>query len=304
MHNKKLAGITAVIAFLALLIGWTLAGSAGAAEVRSTTRVVSFNAGPEPIVAGDNLTISGKLERKASTWLPVVNVPVQIQRKLPGKYYAPYKSTTTNGLGVVKLVVPVSVSASYRMFYAGNTKLLPTASTGDNVQLAPKSITAVTKVVNWPDTDTAGGIWAKDHFSRTVTVTRGAKVPAGYTYSFVLTDVGGFVSGKNVPSPNAPAVNLHGVVRGSFDGGLSGSFVANTRYLSAANVPATEDGADGKVASSSEWGKLALPTGVVVHSWDASATYSWVYEAPGTCETFTQANDGNVGNLLGLNNCD
>ncbi len=305
MHNKKLVlGLTALLAVVALVVGWFVAGSASAATVKAATRVTSFNASPEPIASGDDLTIAGKLERKSTTWVPLTSSSVSIQRKLTGGKYLAYKTVTTDGLGAFKLVLPVNVSASYRAVYAGSSKYASFTGVGDNVQVAATKIVASTQVVNWPDTDAANGVWAKDHFKRTLTVTRGAKVAGGYSYAWSVVDEGGFVSGHNVPSPNTPAVLLHGVVRGSFDGGMHGSFVANTRYLTAANVPVSEDAeVDGKVATSSEWAKLALPTGVVVSTWDP-AVYSWVYEAPGTCETFTQATEGNAGNILGINACE
>lgn len=277
---------------------------------QADTRIVGlggtaqFNATPEPLAVGDVLSLKGRLERQSGSWGLFANQPLVVERRLTGGTYKPFKNVTSDVNGDVNTTVSATATASWRLVFKGNATNKASTSKSDNVIVGQKNVTKTTLVTQWPDSAVGGGNWAHDAFARKLVITRGAAVTGGWKYSFTLTDVGTFKSGLDAPAPNGGG-NLHGIIRGSFNGGLKGSFVANTRVLDAANVPANEDGeVDGQISSSSQWGKLALPTGISFTDLTTD-DWGWTYKAtaPDTCETFSQINSVYTGNLTGVNAC-
>jgi hypothetical protein len=282
-----------------------------------TTQLDNTNGTPEPVGKGDSISVKSRLTTTAGTAVP--NRVVVLQRKLEGGSYAAYKNVTTDGTGALNTTVLMNETASWRYKFAGDSKYTSAVAVGDNVVVNPVTATAVTQVTNWPDTAVDGTIWAKDAFKRTLTIKRTAVVkspwcggvkPDCWMWEFKVVDDGSFKSSADASAPNGPVgEHLHGVMKGSFDGGLAGHFVSRSRYLIPANVPATEDGDDGKVATSGLWGTLALPSGSVVFNdlgdegQGNTDEYSWGYVAPTTCESFVQSDSGNSGNILGINAC-
>ena len=156
--------------------------------------------------------------------------------------------------------------------------------------------TSLTLITNDPD----GGhgtpaTWATDTIWRTVTVTRGASVPASdcgqvtgtcWAYDASLSDSGTFRTIPGAGTPNQACTGCAGEkIRHAVNGALSGTysitFYASSGTPSAALVPAAHDD-HGAAASppftSTTWPELFFPAGTHFGG-PVGGAYSWTYTA-------------------------
>jgi hypothetical protein len=192
------------------------------------------------------------------------------------------------------------------------------------------TVTAVTTIANRDDQGN-GGAWAKDTLTRTATVTRHTAVPSvdcgsGATqcwfFTATISDSGSFMTDSGAETPNqdctepngvsCSGLTISGAVSGSFSGGGTQEFYADTQVPNASLVPTSVSG-DSPTAAT--WYQQFFPAGTTFEltsnpnaPWTA---WSWTYSAPKTCETWTNAynnGDGNGtyaadGNIAGINQC-
>jgi hypothetical protein len=184
------------------------------------------------------------------------------------------------------------------------------------------TVTGSTNITNWPETSG----WANDNFTRALSVTDNGAVdnsncsgaPDCYFFTFNLTDGGHFTTVDGADSPNGSSADkIAGTFEGDFQGVAKGSFYADSNKLSQATIPVSADGGS-KPATTTTWGKLALPNGTSQFDVHLSA-YSWTYSvviqegvgcAKTTTETWVDAinpgSDGQNagdGNITGNNGC-
>lgn len=157
----------------------------------------------------------------------------------------------------------------------------------------PASATAMTQVTGDPDSGHGTpAVWADDSFTRMMTVTQGAAVPAAdcgaasgpcWAYSASLRDSGSFTAIPGAGTPNQSCAGCAGLhVASAVSGSLYGTY-AITLYASAlpdaSLVPAGHD--DGGVApsppyTSTTWPELFFPAGTHFGG-VAGGAYSWTY---------------------------
>lgn len=184
----------------------------------------------------------------------------------------------------------------------------------------PVTATATTAVSNRSDSGYSGGKggnWAKDAFSRAVTITRHGPVAVSncggtatngvtscYHYTGTITDTGSFTTISGANSPNA-GTSIHGVVTGTMTGGSAVEFYASSGTPDASLVSATYSG-DG--ISSTNWVEQFFPHGTAF-STPNEINWAYHYAAPNTCETWddnynngggSQPGDGDI---VGVNHC-
>jgi hypothetical protein len=77
---RRSSAIVAALALAALAVPGT-AGAASAATPRTyhRTRIIGFNAGPEPVKKGRALTVHGTLQWHGKTWHPLKGAKVEIE---------------------------------------------------------------------------------------------------------------------------------------------------------------------------------------------------------------------------------
>jgi hypothetical protein len=180
----------------------------------------------------------------------------------------------------------------------------------------PVTATASTAVSNRSDSG-AHGTWAKDAFTRAVTITRhdpvsvsncGGNATNGVTscfyYTGSITDGGSFITISGANSPNA-GTPINGVVAGTLTGGSAVEFYASSGTPDASLVPATFSG-DG--VSSTDWVKQFFVNGT---SFNTPNEINWAYHysASATCETWDDNYNNGAGNqpadgdIVGVNHC-
>jgi Collagen triple helix repeat (20 copies) len=163
------------------------------------------------------------------------------------------------------------------------------------------------------------GNWATDTLTRQMTVTRHGSAPAAdcggtatngitdcYFYTALMTDNGSFTTDSGAKSPNA-GVSITGQLTGSITGGSSYEFYASSGSPDGTLVPATFNASpDG--TNSSDWPERFFPSTVVFGGMN-EINWSYTYDAPATCETWTDAfNNGGgssspAGDITGVNAC-
>jgi hypothetical protein len=175
--------------------------------------------------------------------------------------------------------------------------------------------------------------WATDDITRTVSVTRHGAVQASdcggsatqcWFYTATLSDTGTFttISGAQTPNQACTEPNdtscaglvINGTLSGTLTGGGMYEFYADSPTPT---VPLTTaysgDGPSG--VDTSHWYELFFPSstnfGITSTAGAPLITWSWTYNAPNTCESWTDAynnGDGNGsfssdGNIAGINLC-
>jgi hypothetical protein len=196
----------------------------------------------------------------------------------------------------------------------------------------PIQASAVFNLTGRDDSGNGGNNWAKDNITRTVTVTRQAAVPAAtcgtsatqcWFYTMTLSDTGTFTTqpgltpNQDCTEPNGQScsgLDISGTVVGSLTGGGDQEFYADQ---AAPVVPKVLSYTGDGPIDTSHWYTLFFPANTAFVSAPATAAgqpwtnWSWSYDAPATCETWTDAynngdGDGTYaadGNIAGLNQC-
>jgi hypothetical protein len=183
----------------------------------------------------------------------------------------------------------------------------------------PVTATASTAVSNRTDSGNHGD-WAKDAFTRAVTIQRhGAAAVANcggtatngitscYYYTGSITDSGSFQTISGASSPGA-GVPINGVVAGTMSGGSQVEFYASSGAPDGSLVPATFSG-DG--VSSTAWVEQFFPAGTAFGS-GGSNEINWAYHygAPSFCQTWDDDYNNGGGasgegatDISGVNHC-
>lgn len=193
------------------------------------------------------------------------------------------------------------------------------------------TVTAVTSINGRDDTGN-GGNWAMDTLTRSATVTRHSSAPSNdcgasatqcWFYTATITDSGSFKTDSAAETPNqactepngtsCAGLKISGEVSGNFSGGGTLEFYADSQTPDAGLVPTSVTG-DGPVTNAN-WYKLFFPAttnfGLTTNPNAPWTAWSWAYNAPSTCESWTNAynnGDGNGsytadGNIAGINQC-
>jgi hypothetical protein len=182
----------------------------------------------------------------------------------------------------------------------------PAGPAGEGGADAIVTVNAVTSVSDRNDSGTNGD-WAKDTFTRDVTVTRqhaakaadcGSGATQCWFYTANLVDSGSFMTIEGAKSP-AAGVDIAGIVSGTFNGGSRIEFYASSDSPDASLVPATVTGND---LATGDWVKEFFADGTTVTAPDL-LNWSWTYTAPATCEQWVNAKAGNEGDITGVNQC-
>lgn len=183
---------------------------------------------------------------------------------------------------------------------------------GENALPQVTTWTAQTAVSDRDDSGLHGN-WAKDAMIRTLTLNFQHSVPASncgpnadqcYFYKYTLTDQGNFRTTDGALSPNA-GTPIAGNVSGTFNGGASGEFYADSASPNASLVPAT---ATGDSPATSKWAEQFFAAGTNFASENLPA-YTWTYSAQATCEQYSETFKGSsgpetdTGDIQGVNHC-
>jgi hypothetical protein len=182
----------------------------------------------------------------------------------------------------------------------------------------PVTASAQTDITNDADSGNNGN-WAVDTLTRQMTVTRHGAAPAAdcggtatngvttcYFYTALMTDEGSFTTDSGAKSPNA-GVTINGVLTGSITGGSSYEFYASSGSPDGTLVPSTLD-ATSSGTNSSDWPERFFPSTVTFGGMN-EINWNYTYDAPATCETWTDAfNNGggsssSAGDITGVNAC-
>ena len=191
-------------------------------------------------------------------------------------------------------------------------------ATGPQGPAGPSDLTVSTSTsVSNRDDSGGNGNWATDAMVRMVTITRheaaavancGDGAVTCWYYTATLTDSGTFTTQPGAFTPNQGLDNgqkISGTVNGNFTGGSHIEFYASSNAPNASLVPAT---VSGDSPSTTNWVEQAFPGGTVF-SVPSLLDWSWSYNAPATCEHWTDAfnNSGgqskSAGDITGVNAC-
>lgn len=188
----------------------------------------------------------------------------------------------------------------------------PAGPQGPPGTFTPVTATGTTSVSGRDDSGNNGN-WAKDAFTRTVTVVRHSAVPASdcgatatkcWFYTGSIADNGTFVTDSGAKSPNA-GTTINGTVAGTFTGGSDVEFYASSDTPSVSGVSGT---LTGDSPSTTAWVEQFFPSGTVFTTPNLT-NWSWTYVAPNTCEKWVDAyNNGGGkgsgdGDITGVNAC-
>ncbi|MEV6455932.1 HtaA domain-containing protein [Streptomyces anulatus] len=103
------------------------------------TRIVSFNASPEPVGKGSKLKVVATLQTASATdnvWRPLAKTPVVIEfRSKGGKTWSRATTVTTDSKGVVSASVTAVKDGTWRARYAGTADRAAAVSFSDNVDV-------------------------------------------------------------------------------------------------------------------------------------------------------------------------
>lgn len=103
------------------------------------TRIVSFNASPEPVGKGSKLKVVATLQTASATdnvWRPLAKTPVVIEfRSKGGKTWSRTTTVTANSKGVVSASVTAVKDGTWRARYAGTADRAAAVSSSDNVDV-------------------------------------------------------------------------------------------------------------------------------------------------------------------------
>jgi hypothetical protein len=182
----------------------------------------------------------------------------------------------------------------------------------------PVTASAQTDITNDADSGNHGD-WAVDTLTRQMTVTRHGAVAVSncggtatngitscYYYTALMTDTGSFTTNPGASSPNA-GTTIKGVLSGTISGGSSFEFYSSSGTPNSGLVPASLDaGTNG--TDSSVWPERFFAAGTNFGDVN-EINWSYTYNAPTTCETWTDAfNNGDGGqsgdgDITGVNAC-
>ncbi|MFJ4709374.1 HtaA domain-containing protein [Streptomyces anulatus] len=119
--------------------GETATSAATLAVSAVPTRIVSFNASPEPVGKGSKLKVVGTLQTVSATdnvWRPLGKTPVVVEfRSKGGKTWSRATTVTTNSKGVVSASVTAVKDGTWRARYAGTADRAAAVSSSDNVDV-------------------------------------------------------------------------------------------------------------------------------------------------------------------------
>ncbi|MFD8409824.1 HtaA domain-containing protein [Streptomyces anulatus] len=103
------------------------------------TRIVSFNASPEPVGKGSKLKVVATLQTASATdnvWRPLAKTPVVIEfRSKGGKSWSRATTVTTSSKGVASASVTAVKDGTWRARYAGTADRAAAVSSSDNVDV-------------------------------------------------------------------------------------------------------------------------------------------------------------------------
>ena len=120
--------------------GYDLWGGLGSAQVKRAAKLTA-NAAPEPAVAGDTLTVKGKLTRASwatNKYVGFTDQKVILQfRPRNSDTYTNVKAITSGTDGALSTKVKASKSGYYRFTFAGTTTTGAKTSAGDYVSVEP-----------------------------------------------------------------------------------------------------------------------------------------------------------------------
>ncbi|QNE75774.1 calcium-binding protein [Streptomyces finlayi] len=100
---------------------------------------LTVNAGPEPVLKGKALTVTGKLTRanwNTGTYMGYTNQPVKLQfRKAGTSTYTTVKTVTSSSTGSLKTTVTAAADGYWRYSFAGTSTTPAVSATGDGVDV-------------------------------------------------------------------------------------------------------------------------------------------------------------------------
>jgi hypothetical protein len=209
----------------------------------------------------------------------------------------------------MRIIARTSIASAGAVAAVGIMAVGASASTVPNYR-HHGSVTAVTRIVN-RDARGNGGNWAKDRFTRTVTIRGGSSVLPSkcgvitgscYAYTAALGDTGSFrtISGAHTPNQVVAGLKLKSVVSGSMNGSAQFATFYATAKPNANLVPRF---LSGDADPTSTWPELFFPAGtkfagVTIAPWSRS------YRASTSCgyQHWTDASFNGRGNLAGDGN--
>ncbi|MEV6196304.1 hypothetical protein AB0M19_28350 [Streptomyces sp. NPDC051920] len=116
-------------------------GPLASAQIKRAAKL-TVNAGPEPVVKGRTLTVTGSLTRatwysyKDATYTGYTGQPVALQFKAKGATaYKTVKTITSGTSGTLKTTVTASVDGTYRYSFAGTATTGTATATGDYIDV-------------------------------------------------------------------------------------------------------------------------------------------------------------------------
>jgi hypothetical protein len=209
----------------------------------------------------------------------------------------------------MRLVTRTSIATAGAIAAVGIMAVGASASTVPNYR-HHWPVTATTRIVNRDDSGNNGN-WAKDRFTRTVTVRGGYSVASSncglttgscYAYTATLWDAGSFrtISGAFTPNQVVAGLQLKSVVEGSMRGSAQFATFYATAKPKADLVPRF---LSGDADSTSTWPELFFPSGTTFAGLTI-APWSWSYHAFTRCgyQHWTDASSNGSGNLAGDGN--
>lgn len=103
---------------------------------RTSTRVLSVDATPEPIAKGGVVTVRGTVQHDQGGWKPLANQPVQLRFAAWGsKTWKTVAWGHTNAAGQTALKARTSVDGTYTLVYVGDATHFDAAGKGDFVDV-------------------------------------------------------------------------------------------------------------------------------------------------------------------------
>lgn len=98
----------------------------------------SFNASPEPVRKGGNITLKGRLliaDWEEDRYAVAAYRTVHVQFRSPNGSFSSVKTVQTNKDGWVTTTVPAKTTGVWRLDYRGNSAAGPVSTQGDSVQV-------------------------------------------------------------------------------------------------------------------------------------------------------------------------
>ncbi|HVT68948.1 MAG TPA: hypothetical protein VHF26_14450 [Trebonia sp.] len=185
------------------------------------------------------------------------------------------------------------------------------------------TVTATATTSIYDDTDTTQhGPWAVDTLTRNMVITRHGQVAASncggtatngitscWFYTAQMTDNGTFktIAGADSPQAGTP---IAGTLAGTLIGGSAYEFYATSGTPDASLVPTTFDADANGGTNSTDWPERFFPGNGATSFGDMNEiNWTYTYNAPSTCETWTDAYNNSSGalpadgDITGVNHC-